>query len=453
METLTTCFAEMTTFFGQGATRDPAFRKAGLRSLKSALLEHEAEILEALNADLQKSKVESWTTELGIVLEQISYHLKRIDRWTRPTRVRTTLSTFPSTSCTIAEPKGVVLIISPWNYPLQLALVPLVSAIAAGNCAIVKPSRQSRHTSLVIEKILSSIYPSRYVATFTEGDLLSLPFDHIFFTGSTRVGELVMKRASEHLSSVTLELGGKSPTIVDASANLALAAKRIIWGKTLNAGQTCIAPDYVLVERKILPRLVEHLKDAIKELWGLDPLNNPDYPSIISHAAFDRLIALFEDGKLAYGGQIDPKRKRIAPTLLLDPVDSAPVMEEEIFGPILPIIPYDTIDEAIAFVRQRPKPLALYLFSRNREAHRRITCELSCGGCCINDVVMHLANVHLPFGGVGASGQGAYHAEEGFRSFSHIKPVLTSHTFLDVPLRYPPYTERRLKLIQRIFSR
>ncbi|OQA39719.1 MAG: Aldehyde dehydrogenase [Spirochaetes bacterium ADurb.Bin315] len=261
-----------------------------------------------------------------------------------------------------------------------------------------------------------------------------------------------MKSASEHLSSVTLELGGKSPTIVDASANLTLAAKRIIWGKTLNAGQTCIAPDYVLVERKVLPQFLDRLKDAIKDLWGLDPLNNPDYPSIISNTAFDRLIALFEDGRLAYGGQIDPKRKRIAPTLLIDVVEASPVMEEEIFGPILPIIPYDTVDEAIGFVKQKPKPLALYLFSRNKETQKRITGELSYGGGCINDVVMHLANVHLPFGGVGPSGLGSYHAKEGFLSFSHTKPILKSHTFLDVPLRYPPYTGRRLEFIKRIFS-
>ncbi len=452
METLRTCFTEMTAFFDRGESRSLPFRKTQLLSLRTALLEHEEEILEALSSDLQKSKVESWMTELGIVLEQIAYHLKRIDTWAKPQRVRTTLSTFPSSSYTIAEPKGVVLIISPWNYPLQLTLVPLISAIAAGNCAIVKPSRQSRHTTLVIEKILSSIYPAHYIAAVTEGDLLSLPFDHIFFTGSTRVGKLVMKSASEHLCSVTLELGGKSPTIVDASANLTLAAKRIIWGKTLNAGQTCIAPDYVLVERTILPRFLERMKDAMKNQWGLDPLNNPDYPSIISHEAFDRLITLFEDGRIAYGGQIDPKRKRIAPTLLIDVDESSPVMEEEIFGPILPIIPFDAIDEALAFVKQRPKPLALYLFSQDRETQKKVTSELSYGGGCINDVVMHLANVHLPFGGVGQSGQGSYHAKEGFLSFSHVKPILKSRTFLDVPLRYPPYRGRRLKLIKRIFS-
>jgi aldehyde dehydrogenase (NAD+) len=452
MEALRTCFTEMTAFFEQGATRSLAFRKTQLLNLKNALLEHEKEILDALSSDLHKSRVESWTTELGIVIEQITYHLKRFEKWAKPRRVRTTLSTFPSSSYTIAEPKGVVLIISPWNYPLQLALVPLISAVAAGNCAIVKPSRQSKHTTEVIEKILSSIYPAHYIATVTEGDLLSLPFNHIFFTGSTRVGKLVMKSASEHLSSVTLELGGKSPTIVDASANLTLAAKRIIWGKTLNAGQTCIAPDYVLVERKVLPQFLDRLKDAIKDLWGLDPLNNPDYPSIISNTAFDRLIALFEDGRLAYGGQIDPKRKRIAPTLLIDVVEASPVMEEEIFGPILPIIPFDAVDEAIGFVKQKPKPLALYLFSRNKETQKRVTGELSYGGGCINDVVMHLANVHLPFGGVGPSGLGSYHAKEGFLSFSHTKPILKSHTFLDVPLRYPPYTGRRLEFIKRIFS-
>ena len=452
MEELRTCFELMNTFFESGETRSVAFRKAALVSLRKVLLEREEEILYALSLDLQKSATESWTTELGIVLEQITYHLKRIDRWTKPRKVKTTLATFPSSAYTIAEPKGVVLIISPWNYPLQLALVPLVSAIAAGNCAIVKPSKQSAHTAKIIEQILSSTFPKEYIATFTEGDLLDLPFNHIFFTGSTRVGKLVMNRASEHLGSVTLELGGKSPAIVDYSANLALAARRIIWGKTLNAGQTCVAPDYLFVEQSILPQFVELLKEAIKDQWGLDPLNNPDYPSLISTKAFDRLIALFDDGRIAYGGEIDPKRKRIAPTILTNINNPSSTMSDEIFGPILPIIPFDTIDEVITSIKEKPKPLALYLFSTQKEVQHRITTELSFGGGCINDVVLHLANPHLPFGGVGPSGQGAYHAKEGFLAFSHTKAMLKSHTVIDLPMRYPPYSGRRLSLIKRIFS-
>lgn len=452
MDALKTCFDQQTVFFEGGGTRSIAFRKTQLATLKKALLSHEEEILHALSADLQKSPTESWATELGIVLEQVTYHLKRIDRWTKPKKVHSSLATFPSSAYTIAEPKGVVLIISPWNYPFQLTFVPLISAIAAGNCVIVKPSRQSSHTAAVIKSILASIYPPHYITAFSDGELLDLPFNHIFFTGSTRVGKIVMNKASEHLASVTLELGGKSPVIIDASANLPLAARRIAWGKTINAGQTCVAPDYLLVQSSVYPQMVDLIKEAFKAQWGLDPLNNPDYPSIISTNAFDRLIALFNDGKLLYGGQIDPKRRRIAPTLLSDMKESSTLLQEEIFGPILPIIPYETLDEAINFIKKRPKPLAFYIFSTHKATQQRVINELSFGGGCINDVVMHLANPHLPFGGVGPSGQGSYHAEEGFLAFSHTKSVLRSHLFFDVPMRYPPYTQRRLSLIKRIFS-
>lgn len=344
---------------------------------------------------------------------------------------------------------------SPWNYPFQLSIVPLISAIAAGNCVMLKPSRYSSHTALVIEEMLSKLFYSNHVATFQGGaqmnqELLRHRYDHIFFTGSPQVGKLVMESAARYATPVTLELGGKSPVIVTSDADIGLAARRIIWGKCLNAGQTCVAPDYVLVDRKVHNALLEQMKIAIMAMFGSDPLHSSDLGNIINEKHFSRLIGLFEHGTLAWGGQIDPKTRRIAPTIITDPRLEAPLMQEEIFGPILPLVAYDSFEQAIDFVQKREKPLALYCFTTNKEHKNQVLTSLSFGGGCINDVVMHLSNTALPFGGVGNSGMGAYHGREGFKTFSHTKSMLESKTWLEVKLRYAPY-RGKLSLIKRLF--
>ncbi|MGE4454859.1 MAG: aldehyde dehydrogenase [Sphaerochaeta sp.] len=450
------CISEMRTFFRSGTTQAVDWRKRQLKRLKEGIKESEKQILDALFEDLGKSDFEGFATELGLVYTEIDNHIKHLDSWTRKHRVRGTLLSFPSKAYTLSIPLGLVLIMSPWNYPFQLSIAPLVSAMAAGNCVIVKPSRYSSHTSKVLESLLAKLYPSNYVTVFQGGsemnqELLSHRYDHIFFTGSPTVGRVVMEAAAKYLTPVTLELGGKSPAIVEEDSDLALCARRIIWGKCLNAGQTCIAPDYVLVERSVASTLIEEMKKAITTMFGSDPLHASDLPHIINERHFNRLISLFEEGKLAYGGQIDPKTLKIAPTLVTDVELSGTLMSEEIFGPILPILTYESFDQAISYVQAREHPLALYLFTNNKEHQDYMVRNVSYGGGCINDTVMHLSNSHLPFGGVGSSGMGSYHAKEGFDTFSHKKSVLESKRWLEVRLRYAPY-RGKLSLIKRLFS-
>lgn len=456
MNEIQLCLSEMQAFFQSGATLGIPWRKEQLKRLKDGIRSYEKQILNALYEDLGKTDFEGFATELGIVYTEIDEHLKHLDAWTGRHRVKSSLLSFPSKAYTIAQPLGIVLIMSPWNYPFQLTIAPLISAIAAGNCVILKPSRYSGHTALVIEELLSKLFYSNHVATFQGGaemnrELLQHRYDHIFFTGSPQVGRLVMESAAKHVTPVTLELGGKSPVIVEADADIGLAARRIIWGKCLNAGQTCVAPDYVLVERKVHNALLEQMKTAITTMFGSDPLHCSDLGCIINEKHFSRLIELFSYGTLAWGGQIDPKTRRIAPTIITDPQLDSALMQEEIFGPILPLVPYDTFEQALAFVQKREHPLALYCFTNNKEHQKQILRSLSFGGGCINDVVMHLSNSALPFGGVGNSGMGAYHGEEGFKTFSHVKSILESKPWLEIKLRYAPY-RGKLALIKRFFS-
>ncbi len=454
MKEIQLCMSEMRDFFQTGTTLNVAWRKKQLKALRVSISEHEKAILKALYQDLGKSDFEGFATELGIVYSEIDQHLKHLDAWSRPKRVRSTILSFPSRSYIVTQPLGVVLIMSPWNYPFQLAIAPLVAAIAAGNCAVVKPSRYSSHTSRVIVEVLAKVFPSDYVTTFEGGSemntaLLNYRFDHIFFTGSPTVGKIVMQKAARFLTPVTLELGGKSPTIIDEGANLKLAAKSVAWGKFLNAGQTCIAPDYILIKRELHDRFIEELIDAIQSMYGTDPLNNSEFPKIINQKHFTRLTELLETGTFAYGGQLDPKLMKIAPTILTEPNLASALMTEEIFGPLLPIIAYDQFEEAFSFVEEREHPLALYFFGKNKQHEKHVVNTLLYGGGCINDTVLHLSNPHLPFGGVGASGMGKYHAKEGFTTFSHKKGILKKYTFLDVPLRYAPF-KGKFSLLKRL---
>ncbi|MGH0053672.1 MAG: aldehyde dehydrogenase [Sphaerochaetaceae bacterium] len=450
------CISEMRAFFRNGSTQPIAWRKRQLKRLKDGIKEQEKQILNALFEDLGKTDFEGFATELGLVYAEIDNHIKYLDAWTKKKRVKSTLLSFPSKAYTIPNPLGVVLIMSPWNYPFQLTMAPFISAMAAGNCVILKPSRYSSHTSKVLESLIAKLYPSHYATVFQGGsemnkELLSHRFDHIFFTGSPKVGRLVMEAAAKTLTPITLELGGKSPAIVEANSDIALAARRIIWGKCLNAGQTCIAPDYVLVERSVASSLIEEMKQAITTMFGSDPLHCNDLPHIINEKHFTRLISLFEQGTLAYGGQLDPKTLKIAPTLITDVELTGTLMTEEIFGPILPILTYESFEQALSYIQTREHPLALYLFSNNKEHQEQVVRTVSYGGGCINDTVMHISNPHLPFGGVGSSGMGSYHAKQGFDTFSHTKSVLESKRWLEIKLRYAPY-RGKLALIKRLFS-
>lgn len=456
MNEIELCLTEIQDFFQTGTTLAVAWRKKQLKRLKEAIRLYEKRILDALAEDLGKSGFEAYATELLIVNEEIDEYLKHLDEYSRKVPVRGNLFSFPSKAYTVAQPLGVVLIMSPWNYPFQLSMAPLVSAMAAGNCAIVKPSRYSSHTSQIIDELINKTFPSQYIAVFqgpseVNQQLLEHRYDHIFFTGSQHVGRIVMESAARNLTPVTLELGGKSPVIVDKTANLKLAARRIIWGKCINAGQTCVAPDYVLVDKSVSQALIDQMKKAISQMFGSDPLHSPDLAHIINEKHFSRLISLFTCGTLAYGGQIDPKKLRIAPTIIVNPDLESDLMQDEIFGPILPIVAYESFDQAISFIQKRPHPLALYIFSKNKQNQMQAVSTVRYGGGCINDVVMHLTNTRLPFGGFGESGMGAYHGKKGFDTFSHTKSILESKTWLDIKIRYAPY-KKKLSLIKRLFS-
>lgn len=439
-------------FFATGITLGRDFREQQLDRLYRVIVENEPEILNALQKDLNKSSFEAYETEIGLVLEEISFMKQNLKRFMKPKKVKTPLAHFPSRSRIYMEPYGSILIMSPWNYPFQLALVPLVGAIATGNCAFVKPSNYALHTSAIMKKLLTMIYDEEYVAVVEGGreanqELLSYPFDYIFFTGSVSIGKLVMERAAKHLTPVTLELGGKSPCIVDATADIALAARRIIWGKMLNSGQTCVAPDYVLVQEEIRGKLIDEMKQAVVSLYGEEPHLNSQYPRIINQKHFERLNGLIERGNVICGGRKNEQTRQIELTLMEADWNSE-IMEDEIFGPILPILTYKDSDEVISKVNQRPKPLALYLFTTSKEVKNKIVKRISYGGGCINDTVVHLASSYLPFGGVGNSGMGGYHGENSFRLFSHSKSVLEKGNWLDIPVRYAPYDRKKEKILR-----
>lgn len=438
-------------FYDTGTTRRLSERRRALGRLYAALQKHKKGLLGALQLDLGKSPFESYETELGLLLQDIGHTVKNMRQWAAPQPQPMPLLHYPSKSSVTPEPLGTVLIIAPWNYPLLLALQPLVAAIAAGNCAVVKPSEYAPHTARALKKLLADCLPAGWVQVVCGGveetqALLDLPFDHIFFTGSTRVGKLVMEKASRHLTPVTLELGGKSPCIVERSADIPLAARRIVWGKFLNAGQTCVAPDYLLVQRQVLPRLLQEIERAIEHFYGPDPLYSPDLARVVNARHFDRLAGYLLKEEVLLGGGCDRAALKIAPTLVRA-TEASPTMEDEIFGPILPVQVFDTLDDAISFTRRYPKPLALYLFTRRRDVRRRVLAACPFGGGCVNDTIIHLTSPLLPFGGVGASGMGQYHGRAGFDTFSHYKSVVQKSCWLDIPFRYPPY-RHKLGLLQ-----
>lgn len=443
-------------YFYSGSTLGYAFRMEQLKKLKGVIKRHESDIIQALHKDLGKSEFESYATEIGIVYEEINLHIKKLRRWMKRKPVGTPLTAIPARSYIYAEPFGVCLIISPWNYPFQLAFAPLVSAISAGNCVTLKPSEYSVATSSVIEKIVGETFSPDFVQVVS-GDaeiarnLLKLDFDFIFFTGSTQVGRHVMRAAADRLIPVVLELGGKSPCIVDSNADIKLSAKRIIWGKMINAGQTCIAPDYVLVHRSVKDLLVKYMIEFITEFYTTNPVQCSHFPKIINQGHFDRLKALLTDEKTLYACQHDENGLKAGPTIVEVVRHDSPLMEEEIFGPLLPVMIFDQFEEAIDFVRSRPKPLALYLFTNDTKRQQIVIDKISAGGITINDSLMHFTNALLPFGGVGASGMGSYHGYYGFKAFTHFKPVMKRATWIDIPLRYPPFGNR-IRLLRKILK-
>jgi aldehyde dehydrogenase (NAD+) len=441
--------------FDSGRTRPLAWRDAQLARLDAMLAEKQDDFAAALEADLGKSSFESWMAEIAFVRKEIGHTRKHLGRWMRPERVGTPLAYQPGKSMVIREPLGVVLIIAPWNYPLQLSLGPLVPALAAGNCAVVKPSEVAPHTSEVIGRWLPKYLEPDAVAVVQGAvpettALLEERFDHIFYTGNGTVGRVVMTAAAKHLTPVTLELGGKSPTIVDASADLEVAARRIVWGKYFNAGQTCVAPDYVLVDRRVEERLLAALVKTLKDFFGDDPKKSRDYSRIVNVRHHRRLVGLLGDGQLVVGGQHDEADRYIAPTILKGVKATAPSMTDEIFGPILPVIAVGSTAEAIEFVNARPKPLALYIFTGDKAVADEVLGRTSSGGACVNDVVLHLAIPELPFGGVGESGMGAYHGKAGFETFSHRKAVLAKVAAMDMALRYPPFDVKKQTWVKRL---
>ncbi|AFY90859.1 aldehyde dehydrogenase family protein [Chroococcidiopsis thermalis] len=443
-------------FFQTGKTRSIDFRLAQLKILKQAIVEYEIAINEALQADLHKPVVEIYLTEITVVKKEIDYAIKHLKSWIKPHKAAVPLEQLPGAGKIYPEPLGIVLIISPWNYPLQLAITPLVGAIAAGNCTIIKPSEIATHAAAVLAKMLQKYFDSTYISVVEGGvetsqKLLTEKFDHIFFTGGTNVGRIVMEAAAKHLTPVVLELGGKSPCIVDTDINLEYAAKRITWGKFINAGQSCIAPDYLLVPEAIKQQFIEKIQKCIAEFYGAQPANSPDYGRIIDRKQFDRLVALLADGKIVFGGETDAESRYIAPTVIELASLDVPAMQSEIFGPILPVVTYQHISEAIAIVNQGSKPLALYLFSRDRNLQKRVLAETSSGSACINDTVLQFVVPTLPFGGVGSSGMGKYHGKASFDIFSHYKSVLYRSLAIEINLRYPPY-RGKLPLLKRILG-
>ena len=440
-------------YFQTGATLPVSVRITALRGLYTAIVKYENEIHDALKKDLGKSGFESYMCETGLVLEEISYMLKHIRRFAGEKRVRTPLAQFHSRSFKKPSPYGVTLIMSPWNYPFMLTLSPLVDALAAGNTAVVKPSAYSPNTSEILRKILSQCFDPPYVAVVTGGRaentcLLREHFDYIFFTGSQTVGKEVMRNAAEYLTPVTLELGGKSPCIVDQTADIRLAARRIVFGKYLNCGQTCVAPDYIYCHRSVKDSLVKEIQRQIQLQYGEEPLHNPDYGKIINEKHFDRILGLIEEKKIVHGGNSDRDTLRIEPTVLDNVTFADPVMQEEIFGPLMPVLVFDSLDEAIAGINAMPHPLALYFFTSDKAAAKDVTSRCGFGGGCINDTIIHLATTKMGFGGFGESGMGAYHGKTGFDTFSHYKSIVDKKTWIDLPMRYQPYRKMHEKMVR-----
>lgn len=446
-----TLVASQRAYFQSGKTLPVEYRIEMLKKLREAVARQEAAIAAALKADLNKTPFEAYMTETGMVLDELGYAIKHTASWARTKRVRTPLAQFSARSFMIPEPYGVTLIMSPWNYPFSLCVTPLIGAIAAGNCVIVKPSAYAPNVSRLLATMLGALFPAEYVAVVEGGReenraLLEQRFDYIFFTGSVNVGRYVMECASRNLTPVSLELGGKSPVIVEKSADIPLAAKRVAFGKYLNAGQTCIAPDYVLVQAEIRDAFVAAVKEAVAAFYP-----NGDFTAmatLVNDKHFSRVIGFIKPEKVAFGGGGDAERRFIEPTLMQDVAWDDPVMREEIFGPVLPVLTYTELDDALKEIIARPKPLALYLFTGDRAVEKKVLSRVSFGGGCVNDTIIHVATHHMPFGGVGESGMGGYHGKRSFDTFTHYKSVVKKHTFMDMPIRYLPYTPLHEKLLR-----
>ena len=454
IEQIETLREKQLAFFSSHKTRDIKFRKESLRKLKASIKLHDSDLRVALKSDLNKSAFETYATESGIVLHELGTMLRNLSRWLRPENVITPMFALPSRSMIIPEPYGRILIISPWNYPFHLPMVPLIGAVAAGNVAIVRQSRFSPATNQVIKTIIAECFSEDHVALIeceheTIEAALDKRWDLIFFTGSTEVGRKIYQKAAKNLTPVVLELGGKSPVVVEEDAVLTIAARRIIWGKTINSGQTCIAPDYLFVHQNVKDRLIELLKGEIKKMFGDNPNENQDYPRLISEKSFDKLEKCLAGARIISGGRTDRTRLSIEPTLI-DAGEKDQCMKEEIFGPILPVISYTDLESVIKYINSREKPLAAYIFSTNRKKQKKFIRETTSGACLINDVILHIANKKLPFGGVGESGTGRYHGKFSLRAFSNPKSVMKTTASIDLPFKYPPFNKSKEKLL-RIF--
>lgn len=457
MNELEKIIEEQKIFFRTGKTNTEDFRKKALIKLKNSIKKYRDDILYALKMDLNKSTTESYISEIANVYGEIDFALKNLSDWMKDKSEITNIEAAPAKSLTRYEPLGLTLVISPWNYPFLLAIDPIVNAISSGNTIILKTSRKAFYTSKIIKKLLDDSFDRSFIycvdnEKISHDELLSYKYDHIFFTGSSKVGRIIMEKASKNLSKVTLELGGKSPCIVDESANLKFAAKRIIWGKLLNSGQTCVAPDYLLVHKDVKDELLRLMKQAIFEFFGDRAIENPDYPRIIDRKALDRLVSFMEGQDIYTGGLYNSKTLKIEPTII-DNVDfSNKIMKEEIFGPILPVIEYEDIFNIIEKLKFMDKPLAMYIFSEDQDHIDRLTYDLSSGGVCINDTIMHLSNPNIEFGGVGESGTGGYHGKYGFMNFSNRKSIMIRSNNIDINLKYPPYSKGQEKVIKKIFN-
>ncbi|WP_246197598.1 aldehyde dehydrogenase [Chitinophaga agrisoli] len=450
-------YAAQQAYFDSGATLPYAFRKTQLKRLRQAIKKHENAILEALHADMGKHALEAYGSEVGFLYTEIDHILTSLKRWMQPEEVTSPLEHYPSHSKIIRSPLGLTLIIAPWNYPFQLLVGPLAGAIAGGNCAVLKPSELAPHTATVIERLIADTFPPQYIALIQgEGSevipaLMEHRFDHVFFTGSTAVGKKVMEMAAQHLTPVTLELGGKSPCVVDDRVNIKVAARRIVWGKFWNAGQTCVAPDYVLVHSRVKAALIAAMEEAIVDQYGQDPAASPDYGRIINARRFDTLTAYLQQGRIIHGGRADREKLYIAPSLIEEVEWSSPIMQEEIFGPILPVLAFDDLKEAMQLIRRHPYPLSLYVFTKRASTRKLLEEQVRFGGGCINNTLVHLTNPELPFGGVGASGMGHYHGRYSFDTFTHPKGIMRTATWLDVPMKYPPF-KNKLKYVKLLIK-
>lgn len=443
-------------FFKSGKTRSVSFRKRQLRAIRKLLKKYEDSIYEALRADMNKPPLETYGTELAVLLKEIDHILANIDSWAQASKVKGAFINFPSSNYIYYEPYGVALVIGAWNYPIHLSVYPVLASIAAGNCSIIKPSEMAPHSSSIISEIINDHFNPGFLVSVEGGveiskKLLDQPLDYIFFTGSTRVGKIIMESAARQLTPVTLELGGKSPAIVDETADLDMAAKRIIWGKCINAGQTCVAPDYLYVQTTVKGTLLEGMKHYIEEFYGADPKASPDFTRIINQQEFERLTGFLDNGTIIAGGEADEDMLYLSPTILDGISWDDPVMQQEIFGPILPVLTFSDLQEVVETVNAHSKPLSLYLFSSDHQNQQKIISEISFGGGCINDTLSHLGNPRLPFGGIGNSGLGNYHGKAGFDAFCHKKSILKKPVWPDIPLRYPPY-DGKLKWIKKLIS-